>query len=135
MTVATNMAGRGTDIVLGVGVETVGGLHVILTEFHTSRRIDRQLMGRCGRQGDRGSAEAIVSLGDELFAHFQPQWQRRCAAWMSRQGRSELPRWILRVLVWRAQRASGRLEARSRQMTFQSDKKQNEFLAFAGKVE
>ncbi|NNM52298.1 MAG: preprotein translocase subunit SecA [Pseudomonadales bacterium] len=135
VTVATNMAGRGTDIALGAGVEEVGGLHVILTEFHTSRRIDRQLIGRCGRQGDRGSAEAIVSLGDELFAHFQPRLQRRCAAWMSRHGRSELPRWMLRVLVWMAQRASGRLDARSRQMTFQSDKKQSEFLAFAGKVE
>ncbi|MFZ1908038.1 MAG: prepilin peptidase, partial [Burkholderiales bacterium] len=65
VTVATNMAGRGTDIRLGPGVAESGGLHVILTEYHESRRIDRQLFGRCGRQGDPGSCEAIVSLEDE----------------------------------------------------------------------
>ncbi|UUZ54441.1 hypothetical protein LP419_39850 [Massilia sp. H-1] len=67
MTVATNMAGRGTDIELGKGISDLGGLHVILTEYHDSRRIDRQLFGRAGRQGDRGSCEAIVSLEDDIF--------------------------------------------------------------------
>ena len=60
------MAGRGTDISLAKGVEALGGLHVIATELHESRRIDRQLFGRCGRQGDPGFFEAIVSLEDEL---------------------------------------------------------------------
>jgi len=60
------MAGRGTDIRLGKGVIEKGGLHVIATELHESARIDRQLYGRCGRQGDPGSAEAIVSFEDEL---------------------------------------------------------------------
>jgi preprotein translocase subunit SecA len=67
ITVATNMAGRGTDIKLGPGVLELGGLHVIATELHESARIDRQLFGRCGRQGDPGSTEAIVSLEDELI--------------------------------------------------------------------
>jgi preprotein translocase subunit SecA len=67
VTVATNMAGRGTDIRLGEGVSDRGGLHVILTEYHDSRRVDRQLFGRCARQGDPGSCEAIVSLDDDIF--------------------------------------------------------------------
>jgi preprotein translocase subunit SecA len=73
ITVATNIAGRGTDIKLGEGVAELGGLHVILTEFHESSRIDRQLYGRAGRQGDPGSTEAIVALSDELFARFAPR--------------------------------------------------------------
>jgi preprotein translocase subunit SecA len=135
VTVATNMAGRGTDIGLGEGVEAAGGLHVILTEFHASARIDRQLVGRCGRQGDPGSAEAIVSLEDELFTRFQPRLQAWCRRWLERRGAVALPGHWLRILVRLAQRKSGRLDARSRKMTFKSDKKQNEFLAFAGKVE
>lgn len=67
ITIATNMAGRGTDIRLGDGVKELGGLHVILTELHDAIRIDRQLFGRCGRQGDPGSYEAIISLEDNLF--------------------------------------------------------------------
>jgi preprotein translocase subunit SecA len=73
ITVATNIAGRGTDIKLGAGVADLGGLHVILTEFHESSRIDRQLYGRAGRQGDPGSTEAIVALSDELFTRFAPR--------------------------------------------------------------
>ena len=70
VTVATNMAGRGTDIQLHPAVREAGGLHVILTEYHESRRIDRQLFGRAGRQGDPGSYESIVALDDELFQRF-----------------------------------------------------------------
>ncbi|MGO7394934.1 DEAD/DEAH box helicase [Rhizobium ruizarguesonis] len=71
VTVATNMAGRGTDIKLSPDVVKRGGLHVILTEYHESGRIDRQLFGRCARQGDPGSFEAIVSLEDELFRRYE----------------------------------------------------------------
>jgi preprotein translocase subunit SecA len=67
VTVATNMAGRGTDISLGEGVADLGGLHVLATELHDAGRIDRQLYGRCGRQGDPGSYESVVSLEDNLF--------------------------------------------------------------------
>ncbi|MFH0071021.1 preprotein translocase subunit SecA, partial [Peribacillus sp. NPDC056705] len=70
VTIATNMAGRGTDIVLGDGVQAVGGLHIIGTERHESRRIDNQLRGRAGRQGDPGSTQFYLSLGDELMKRF-----------------------------------------------------------------
>jgi preprotein translocase subunit SecA len=67
VTVATNMAGRGTDIKLGPGVAELGGLHVICTELHDSARIDRQLMGRCGRQGDPGTVRQYMSLDDDVI--------------------------------------------------------------------
>jgi len=70
VTIATNMAGRGTDIVLGEGVAELGGLHVIGTERHESRRIDNQLRGRAGRQGDPGSSRFYVSLEDDLLRLF-----------------------------------------------------------------
>ncbi|MEP7216747.1 MAG: preprotein translocase subunit SecA [Anaerolineaceae bacterium] len=74
VTIATNMAGRGTDIKLGVGVADVGGLHVIGTERHESRRIDNQLRGRAGRQGDPGSSRFFVSFGDDIMKRFAPEW-------------------------------------------------------------
>lgn len=70
ITIATNMAGRGTDIVLGEGVAELGGLHIIGTERHESRRIDNQLRGRAGRQGDPGSSRFYLSLEDELMRLF-----------------------------------------------------------------
>lgn len=70
VTIATNMAGRGTDIKLGEGVREVGGLHIIGTERHESRRIDNQLRGRCGRQGDSGSSHFFVSMEDSLMRLF-----------------------------------------------------------------
>src|SRR5437867_4758997 len=70
VTIATNMAGRGTDIKLGSGVAEVGGLHVIGTERHEARRIDRQLRGRCARQGDPGSSHFFISLEDDLMRLF-----------------------------------------------------------------
>jgi len=66
ITIATSMAGRGTDIKLASNVKTLGGLHVIMTELHDTGRIDRQLFGRCGRQGDHGSYQTFCSLEDEL---------------------------------------------------------------------
>ena len=72
VTVSTNMAGRGTDIKLGEGVAELGGLHVICTEMHDSARIDRQLAGRCGRQGDPGSYRQFLALDDELLEGLGP---------------------------------------------------------------
>lgn len=70
ITVATNMAGRGTDIVLGDGVEDLGGLFVLGTEKHESRRVDNQLRGRSGRQGDKGESRFFLSLEDDMFKRF-----------------------------------------------------------------
>lgn len=70
VTIATNMAGRGTDIVLGEGVPALGGLHIIGTERHEARRIDNQLRGRAGRQGDPGSTQFYISLDDDLMRLF-----------------------------------------------------------------
>jgi preprotein translocase subunit SecA len=74
VTIATNMAGRGTDIVLGPGVAQIGGLHVVGTERHESRRIDNQLRGRCGRQGDPGSSRFFLSFDDDLLRLFMGEW-------------------------------------------------------------
>jgi preprotein translocase subunit SecA len=70
VTIATNMAGRGTDIKLGAGVKEAGGLAILGTERHDSRRVDRQLRGRAGRQGDPGSSQFYVSLEDDLMRMF-----------------------------------------------------------------
>lgn len=72
ITVATNMAGRGTDIKLEKNAHAAGGLHVILTEMHGAKRIDRQFIGRAGRQGDPGSSQLFVSLEDELLTRYLP---------------------------------------------------------------
>ncbi|HLG41837.1 MAG TPA: SEC-C metal-binding domain-containing protein, partial [Planctomycetota bacterium] len=76
VTISTNMAGRGTDILLGEGVAPLGGLHVLGTERHEARRIDNQLRGRAGRQGDPGSSQFFLSLEDDLFRKFAPPWFR-----------------------------------------------------------
>ncbi len=73
VTISTNMAGRGTDIKLGTGVTDTGGLYVLGTERHTARRIDRQLRGRCARQGDPGLSRFYLSLEDELMRHYSDQ--------------------------------------------------------------
>jgi len=86
VTIATNMAGRGTDIVLGEGVQGLGGLHVIGTERHEARRIDNQLRGRSGRQGDPGSSRFYLSLEDDLMRIFGSD---RIAGLMQRMGMEE----------------------------------------------
>jgi preprotein translocase subunit SecA len=86
VTIATNMAGRGTDIKLGAGVKEAGGLAIIGTERHESRRVDRQLRGRAGRQGDPGSSQFFVSLEDNLMRLFGSE---RIASLMDRMGLQE----------------------------------------------
>ena len=86
VTIATNMAGRGTDIKLGPGVKEAGGLAIIGTERHDSRRVDRQLRGRAGRQGDPGSSQFYVSLEDNLMRLFHSE---RIAKVMDRMGHKE----------------------------------------------
>jgi preprotein translocase subunit SecA len=86
VTIATNMAGRGTDIKLGPGIAELGGLHVLATERHEARRIDRQLRGRCARQGDPGSSHFFLSLEDDLMRLFGSD---RISKFMERLGQEE----------------------------------------------
>ena len=86
VTISTNMAGRGTDIVLGEGVTDLGGLHILGTERHESRRIDNQLRGRAGRQGDPGSSRFYLSLEDDLLRIFGSE---RISSIMERLGMEE----------------------------------------------
>lgn len=110
--VATNMAGRGTDIKLRPEVEALGGLHVILTERHTSRRVDRQLFGRAGRQGDRGSARCIISLEDDLVIKYAPTMGALTRRRFARR-HTPLPAWTVKVFD-SAQRSAQRSAFRSR---------------------
>ena len=129
ITVATNMAGRGTDIKLAASVSELGGLHVILTEFHDSARVDRQLFGRSARQGEAGTVEALVCLEDEVFTRYVPGARAACAK-LVRNG--ELPPWLARWLVRLAQSVAERHNARIRLDTLAQDKKLQAQLAFAG---
>jgi preprotein translocase subunit SecA len=132
ITVATNMAGRGTDIKLDPGVEQAGGLHVILTEFHESARVDRQLFGRCARQGDPGSVEAIVSIDDELFRRFMPAagyWLMRAVVRSQRSSNRWLRRWVKYV-----QSRAERHYRRQRTDTMKRDGEWIRALGFVGKT-
>jgi preprotein translocase subunit SecA len=132
ITVATNMAGRGTDIRLGPGVAGTGGLHVIASERHEAGRIDRQLFGRCGRQGDPGTSEAFVCLEDELITVHV----RKPLRWLAEVTLSTfLGKWLGRVLFGRAQRSAGRLHARMRHNLLKMDEQLSESLAFSGRSE
>jgi preprotein translocase subunit SecA len=134
ITVATNMAGRGTDIRLGPGVAELGGLHVLATERHDARRIDRQLFGRSGRQGDPGSYQSVLSLEDEIVTHtFKALAARMCRP-LARQGKP-LPAWLGSRLVGLAQRMAERRHARVRRELLKVDEQLRDLLAFAGRVE
>ena len=110
ITVSTNMAGRGTDLKLGEGVFDVGGLHVICTELHDSARIDRQLVGRCGRQGDPGTWRQYVSLDDDILVQgFGPVRAARIISGLRRRLGAN-PESLLKTF----RRAQRRVEARHR---------------------
>ena len=103
------MAGRGTDIKLGKGVAELGGLQVVAAERHESGRIDRQLFGRAGRQGDPGTSQAFVSLEDELLRRFTSAPERACVARAVRDGhRSRVADALFRLAQHRAQRLAFR---------------------------
>lgn len=130
ITVATNMAGRGTDIKLTPNVVKKGGLHVILTEFHESARIDRQLFGRSARQGDDGSTEAIVSLEDELFSRYVPFLSvvgKR--VWL---GVGSANTFLFRLFVNYAQSKAERKSRKVRLDAIKSDRKWLNALGFVG---
>ncbi len=113
ITVATNMAGRGTDIVLGDGVTERGGLHIISCQLNASRRVDRQLVGRCARQGDPGSAEVILSLETALIQRVVSRSMIAILTLAGKRANGAVPSALARVLAWAVQRIA---EQRSRAM-------------------
>lgn len=131
ITVVTSMAGRGTDIPLGPGVAERGGLHIIMSERHEARRIDDQLAGRAGRQGEPGHVEAILSLEDALLANDGPVWLRRLALALSKVA-GETGRRLAMAL---AQKHAERLHARMRMALLKTDRNSQKTLAFAGRAE
>jgi preprotein translocase subunit SecA len=134
ITVTTNMAGRGTDIPLGSGVAERGGLHVICCQHNASARIDRQLQGRCARQGDPGSVETILSLEDPLIVQFWPAWLRSALrARASRLG--DLPAWLARLIAWVPQMREERRQRAQRKSLLQHDRHLERRLSFAGRAE
>jgi preprotein translocase subunit SecA len=133
VTVATNMAGRGTDIELHPEVERLGGLHVILTEFHETARVDRQLFGRAARQGDPGSCEAIVAIEDEIFNVCAPRATAVLRTWLRVHGR--LPPLALQALRRLAQAAAERRNTAMRRHNAKMDERLARLLAFSGRGE
>ena len=134
VTVATNMAGRGTDIKLPAEVVERGGLHVIVAEQNDARRIDRQLAGRCARQGDPGSFEVYLSLEDTIVGIGKPAPTIRLARHLAGVGRG-----VARpVSIWALARAQHRIErnhARIRRMQFKLDRRLGASMAFSGRME
>ena len=132
ITIATNMAGRGTDIKLGRGVAELGGLHVIAAERNESGRIDRQLYGRCARQGDPGSSQAIVSCEDELVTrHAGPLAAGLRARYAGRTDDVASP--LTRSLFGLAQFLAQRAAYRQRRAVTRADHWLDENLSFAGR--
>lgn len=131
ITIATNMAGRGTDIKLGPGVAKLGGLHVIATERHESGRVDRQLFGRAGRQGDPGTGQAFVSLEDELLRRHLPAWLLRLVR-ASAQGPLPGGRLIGRAAFAFAQRNAQAAAFQQRKSVLRTDEWLDDSLSFTG---
>lgn len=131
ITVATNMAGRGTDIQLGDGVVEGLGLHVIATQRSEARRIDRQLIGRCGRQGDPGSWEEILSLEDDPLEGFLHTRLHRFLAHRPA-GSAPLVGWRAKFLTRLPQWAEERRHARIRRSLVEMDQYVGQLLAFSG---
>jgi preprotein translocase subunit SecA len=132
ITIATNMAGRGTDIHLGDGALDLGGLHVIMTERHDARRIDDQLAGRSGRQGEPGCFQAILSLEDPLMDFDSgiavTRLLIKAFTWLTGEAGG-------RIALIMAQRSAERLHARMRADLLRSDQTQTKTLAFSGRPE
>ena len=123
------MAGRGTDIILGPGSAEAGGLHVICCQQNAARRIDRQLVGRCARQGDPGSAEMYIALDGPLLAHhWLARFLRICT------GRADMPHsWLGALALRLAQYAKERSEKSQRELLRRREEETDGWLAFSGR--
>lgn len=131
ITIATNMAGRGTDIILGENVAELGGLHVILTEAHTASRIDRQLYGRCARQGAPGSVEAIMALDDDVVTEAKTVLMTLVQTFPSLLNIAA-GQWLAKVIIALAQNKIERTHFKIRSNMLHQDKQAEDALAFSG---
>ena len=131
VTVATNMAGRGVDIKLGDGALEKGGLHVILSERHDSRRVDRQLEGRCGRQGEPGRVEVFLSLEDELMRGRDAAFLRRTAVVLGKFLGMKPASWCIRM----RQKQIEKSHAQMRRDLLEADRNLEDLLAVSGEME
>ena len=134
ITIATQMAGRGTDIILGDSVEARGGLHVLLTEPNPTRRIDRQMVGRAGRQGDPGRVEFLFSLEDPLLRKFWPTPLLNLLTLLSQPAKT-LPAWLAIVLVRTPQSACEYRQRHRRRRLLQREDQLKNLLAISGTME
>ncbi len=134
ITVATNMAGRGTDIKLGSGVAELGGLHIIALSKNSSHRIDRQLYGRCARQGDPGSAEAIISLQDASLEQFYSSTMLKLLSLFC-PGNRAMPGFISRRVLNSLQQKNEHEQGKKRKQLMKQDRQLRRTLAFSGKFE
>ncbi len=134
VTVATNMAGRGTDIKLDQAAADAGGLQVIVTEYHDAGRIDRQLVGRCARQGDPGAFEFMASLEDDLANTSLVRITKLVCETDSLLGTS-ISRYLGPRLLKKLQRKLERRHLRIRRQLLRADEKLNDLLAFSGSAE
>ena len=130
ITIATNMAGRGTDIKLDDKAKQSGGLHVILTEHHDSTRIDRQLIGRSARQGNAGSFREIVCFNDAILLSHRSVWQM-IGRWMPTAG---LRRWFYNQAIIVAQRRAQQRQYEIRMNTLKQDNQRQKQIGFIGKL-
>jgi preprotein translocase subunit SecA len=135
VTIATNMAGRGTDIVLADASRQAGGLHVILTERHDNARVDRQLVGRCARQGDPGSWQALLSLDDELLRSQPAAVRAALARGLATPGLQAAAQALGLALMHGAQRRTERAHAAARRNLLSSDFQTRQALSFSGQME
>jgi len=131
ITVTTNMAGRGTDIVLGEGVAALGGLHLICCQLNSARRIDRQLAGRAARQGDPGAVETWLSLDTPLLARFWPAPVRT----LLQRFAGALPSCAVRLLARVPQRFEEQRLREQRERLIRHDIRTERELAFGGRSE
>ena len=131
VTVATNMAGRGTDIALGSGVADLGGLHVLCCQCNAARRIDRQLAGRCARQGDPGSVETWLAADAPLFRDVLPDTVRRLLAARA----ASAPSLLVHALAATVQRLVERRHVLERRRLSEQDKVMDRRLSFGGPLE
>jgi len=131
ITVATNMAGRGTDIKVDPAATDLGGLHVIMSERHEASRIDRQLAGRCARQGQPGMFQAVLSLDDAVIDALPSPLLRRAAVMVEPLAGA----WIRRTVLRYAQKRLEALHGRMRRDLLKSDEVTGDVLAFTGQPE